>query len=223
METVYVRVPRAKVHEILAEIPKAILKGGYLSDAMMAKTGRAVQQVVRDAFVVKSRGGTDAAGERWRKLSPKTVAYKRKHAGLPAAHIRAAFRPSYALSPAQRGVWWVIYRRMLAKFDGDKAHAAAIAWSALKSKGVLTLLDRYGGLKVDILPGVGNSFIEHGDHEVFRVHNGTATIGTTHRARLGKRRLWAKPASWPSQWNMSILREAREGLLDVIVDMVKNA
>lgn len=155
---------------------------------------------------------------------------------IPKASVRAGHAPSYALTKKQRDRWWDVYRRGLAMFKGDKGHAARRAWFILKSEGATTLIAQYGGAQVDILrdtglllsslsPGVKSA------EQVFRVEPGEVIVGTNrkwaavhHRGipgRLPQRRLWPEPGRWPSSWWQDIAEQARQGLIDLAIYLIK--
>jgi hypothetical protein len=154
-----------------------------LVNILLIRVGLALLARIRYAFEVKASGGTDDAGDTWAPLLPQTIAYKRRHGGVPPPKQRAKYRPSWMLSAKERKAWWTIYGAQLARLRGkrgryariddemkdkqaDKGHAAAIAWVILKASGARTLLSVYGNAPVKILrdtdvlynslsPGVG--------------------------------------------------------------------
>jgi hypothetical protein len=235
-QVVYVRATRAAVRQAVAAIPATARAGGATADALMVRLGMTALGRIRAAFIVKARGGTDEAGDKWKPLSPYTVAYSRRHPGVPPAAQRAASRPSWALTARQRGRWWDLYRRGLAMYRGDKGHAARRAWFIIKEEGATTLFDKYGGTTVDILRDTGlllNSLspgVATGE-QVFRVGHGEVIVGTNrkwagvhHRGsrngRIPQRRLWPEPGRWPSSWWLDILDQGRQGLVDVAIHLL---
>lgn len=232
--TVHVRAQLAAVRTALARLPQILRGGGPAADAIMARVGLALLGRVRAAFVVKARGGTDDAGERWAPLSPRTIAYsktrQRGRGGRTKAEKSRAAHPSQALNRRQQARWWEVYRRQLAAYKGDKGHAAAVAWLVLKREGAQTLVDKYGHRQVEILrdtglllnslsPGVASS------ERVFRVGRGEVIVGTNRRGaarhhrgvpgRLPQRRLWPPPRKWPSTWWQDMLKQLAQGALDL--------
>lgn len=171
-QTLHVRATRAQVARVLSRIPKIL--GGHQGgahaavQALLVRLGLTALQFIKEAFLVKARGGTDVTGLRWAPLSPYTIA-RRKHPGyskstgqftkkrLPSAKVRGQpqYRPSWILSQKQRDRWWEVYRRGLGRYKGDKAHAAALAWFVLKAEGAPTLLGVYGKMGVEILRDTG--------------------------------------------------------------------
>lgn len=236
---VYVRTTRAALIAALSALPGAVRGGGPAADAVMARIGMAALGRIKRAFVLKARGGTDDAGDRWKPLSPKTIAYsktrQRGRGGRTRAEKGRAAHPSQALSAKQQERWWEVYRRQLARFRGDKGHAAAVAWLVLKGEGARTLVDKYGGRQVEILrdtglllnslsPGVASA------QRVFRVGPGEVVVGTNregaaahHRGipgRLPQRRLWPPPSRWPAAWWADILDQLKQGVLEIATSTI---
>lgn len=209
--------------------------------AMMTRVGLAVLGRIKRAFVVKARGGTDEAGDSWQPLSPKTIAYsktrQRGRGGRTKTEKKRDRYPSQALTQKQQDRWWEVYRRNLARFRGDKRHAAAAAWLVLKGEGATTLLQKYGGRKVEILRDTGlllNSLSPGygGPEQVFRVEPGAVTVGTNRKGarghhegipgRLPQRRLWPEPSKWPESWWRDILTEVKQGMVDIFLQIMRN-
>lgn len=240
---IHVRASRRQVVKILRQLPGAIGgstdSGGY-QQATLVRMGLAALDKIQEAFVTKARGGTDEAGDRWKPLSPYTIA-ARRHPGVPPKASRAAKRPSFMLSAAERKRWWKLYSRNLSRFKGDKAHAAASAWFVLKQEGARTMLSAYGGMNVEILRDTGlllNSLKPGAPAEsapsspprvpkqVFRIGQRDVKIGTnrewawTHHqgipGRIPQRRLWPEPGRWPRSWWQAILEQGREGVIDIL-------
>lgn len=152
---VYVRTTRAQLRAVLARIPAETRSGSADANALMVRCGLTALGRIKQAFIVKANGGTDEAGDRWPPLSPATIAYRRRHPGLPPAKIRAASRPSWALSQDQKDMWWAHYGHGLTLYKGDKGSAAKRAWAILKGAGATTLIEKYGTAKVQILRDTG--------------------------------------------------------------------
>ena len=233
---IHVRGTRAQLRQALAKLPQMAKESGPIADAMMTHCGLALLGRIKLAFIVKSRGGTDEAGERWKPLSKRYVAYGRRHPGVPKASVRALSRPSWMLDDKQRERWWDLYRQWLAVSKGDKSAAAARAWTVLKAEGAETLFDKYGNTKVDILrdtglllnslsPGVSSS------EQVFKIGRGEVIVGTNRkhavahhegRGNLPQRRLWPAPRNWPASWWRDIAMQARAGLIDIIKSLLRS-
>lgn len=207
---------------------------------MMVRCGLAILGRIRHAFVTKARGGTDEAGERWKPLSPKTIAYsktrQRGRGGRTRTERGRPPRPSQALDEKQQERWWEVYRRQLAIYKGDKGHAAAVAWIVLKREGAVTLLDKYGHRQVEILRDTGlllNSLSPgvHSAEQVLRTGRGEVIVGTNRRGakahhtgipgRLPQRRLWPEPRKWPANWWADIIDQVKQGLLDIAALLIR--
>lgn len=203
----------------------------------MTRCGLAVLARIKQAFIVKARGGTDEAGDSWPPLSPKTIAYsKTRKRGRSKADKKKAEFPSQALSKKQQDRWWQVYKQALATYKGDKSHAAAVAWFVLKKEGAQTLVDKYGHKKVDILRDTGlllNSLSPGvaSPHRIFKAGQGEVIVGTNrvgasahHRGvpgRLPQRRLWPPPSKWPDSWWRDIIDQCKQGLLDLAAEIIK--
>ncbi len=210
---VYTRGNHASLLRLLRTIP-SVASGRtlrQLSNTLLVRVGNAALGQIKKAFIEKARGGSDVTGLRWRPLSPKTIAYKRRHplisrttgkvtkGRLPKPSVRAGYHPSYQLTKQQRERWWAVYCRLLGKYRGNKKHAAAVAWIILKSEGAKTLLEVYGNRPVEILrdtglllnslsPGVavpGASTPPRAPNQVFRLDRGSVIIGTSRKGAKG--------------------------------------
>lgn len=242
---IYVRSTRAKVREKIARaIAAASGRNGDAHDAsvaMQTRIGMTALAHIKDAFITKSRGGTDESGLNWPKLAKSTIAYSRRHPGVPPAKQRAAFRPSWMITEKQRTRWWYLYRIGLARSKGDKNKAAAYAWATSKREGAKTLLGVYGNTQVEILrdtglllnslsPGVNPGSVEN---QVFDVRPGECIVGTNRKhaashhygipGRLPQRKLWPDPDQWPMSWTDDISEQASEGLIDILTYLLRTS
>lgn len=203
---IHVQASRRQVVSALRRVPRLVsgrTGAGGAVQALQVRVGLTVLGLIKEAFLVKAQGGTDAAGERWRPLAPSTIAYNRRHplltkkkSWLPVKVVRSGFAPSFALTDKQRERWWELYRRGLARYKGDQSHAAAVAWHVVKKEGARTLLEMYGDAKVEILRDTGllfNSLTPGADpdtaprspprvkHQVFRPGSGEVIVGTNRK------------------------------------------
>jgi hypothetical protein len=239
--TITVRSTRAAIRQAIASIPSAARQGGTAANAMMVRCGLAILGRIKQAFIVKSRGGTDDARDSWKPLSPRTIAYsttRGRGVGGRSKAVRAReARPSQALNKKQQERWWEVYRRQLARYKGDKGHAAAAAWVVLKMEGAQTLVDKYGHRRVEILRDTDLLFnsLSPGTptaESVFRVAQGSVTVGTNrkgaaahHRGvpgRLPQRRLWPLVSRWPTTWWADIRDQVKQGLLEIATYIARN-
>lgn len=238
--TTYVRATRADIRKALTKIPTAARSGGMIANAMMVRAGMAALGRIRQAFIVKARGGVDEAGEKWQPLSPKTIAYSKTRqrgiGGRTRTEKKRWPRPSQALNQRQQNRWWEVYRRQLAIYKGNKSHAASVAWIVLKREGAQTLLDKYGNRQVEILRDTGlllNSLSPgaQSNDQVFRVGHGEVTVGTNRKGaaahhkgipgRLPQRRLWPEPRKWPASWWRDIIGQLKQGFTDLVTEIIK--
>lgn len=216
------RATRAAVKAAIASIPQELTEGSSDTQEILTNCGLAILERIREAFLVKSAGGTDDAGDRWAPLKPSTIAYSRS--GRTRTESKRSSQPSQALNSRQQTRWWSLYRQGLAIYKGDKAIAAKRAWAILKSEGATTIVQKYGTRRVDILYKTGGLFnsitskvtasgeiIISSDHPAAAAHH--------HGARnkgIPQRRLWPDPRNWPSSWWQDILDVIREGAVDMI-------
>lgn len=235
--TIHVRSTREALRSALSTIPGAARAGGSTANVMMTRCGMALLGRIKQAFITKSRGGTDEAGDTWKPLSPKTIAYsKTRRRGRTKAEKKRDVRPSQGLSAKQRDRWWQVYRRQLAIYKGNKGHAAAVAWLILKGEGATTLVEKYGHQKVDILRDTGlllNSLSPGVSHpnSVFRTAPGVVIVGTNRKGaaahhkgipgRLPQRRLWPLVSRWPASWWRDIMDQVKQGLLDLATNIAR--
>lgn len=254
MTSVRTKSSKRKVKALIRSLPKN-LRG---AKTLWVRIGLTALKLIHEAFLVKAKGGTDAAGLSWPPLAPSTIAYKRRHPGfnrrtgnftrgrLPGSRARSAFAPSWILTQKQRDRWWSLYGGFLSRYKGDKAHAAATAWSILKAEGARTIMGVYGGAKVDILIDLGllEESLRPGAQpdqataspprvvrQVFKVGGNAVTVGTrrkwawTHHkgipGRLPQRKLWPDSSDWPSDWWGEILKEARAAVKEHLIHTLK--
>lgn len=249
--TVYVRASRAQLTKLFAKLPSWVSgrsSGPPLVRQLQIRVGLAALSLIKEAFVLKARGGTDDTGLRWAPLSPYTIAYSRRHPGVPSKRQRARFAPSWILSRQQRRLWWDYYRRFLARYKGDKAHAAAVSWFVCKEMGFPTMMQTYGNTPVEILrdtglllnslspatpPDAATTSPPQRPAQVFRLLRGEVVVGTkrkwagTHHrgipGRLPQRRLWPEPSRWTPRWWSLMLTQARLGVLDLVLWLLRRS
>ncbi len=170
--TIYTRASRDDIRRLASLLPE--IMSGRAPDRLGIRHGFSMRLAVaflskiKQAFIVKARGGTDEAGIKWPPLTKAYVAYQRrfgpgeraalkKSAGLGRANSRAPGGKDGLLTAAQEKLWWQIYRRNLAwlaareDIKTAKGKAAAIAWTELKKQGAKTKLEVFGSRQVEIL------------------------------------------------------------------------
>ena len=202
---IYVRGSRAEARRVI--VAALNQRGSESAKVMMVRMGLAALANIKRAFVVKARGGTDDCGLSWPPLKKSTIAYSRRHPGVPKSSIRANFAPSWSLTKKQRERWWALYRSFLGKAPMGAAYhakgaqrgsgwAAARAWQVLKAEGARTLMMRFGDTQVEILrdtglllnslsPGIDPESASSNppliENQVFRVGDGEVIIGTNRK------------------------------------------
>ena len=252
---VYVRGTRAEVRKLIAAAVSSAAGHGEQTDAvrqLLIRLGMTALTRIRDAFVVKSKGGADDCGLSWPKLSPKTIAYSRRHPGVPQSKERAGFAPSWMLTDKQRKRWWALYRSFLGGAPEGKdfhkyrptggtyhthANAAREAWRILKSEGAKTLMSTYGNEPVLILRSIGlllNSLSpgtdgdEKVENQVFRIGSGEVIVGTnrewaaTHHEGIPGRLPQRRLWPAPSQWTQAWWDDIAEQGKQGLIEIVEN-
>lgn len=208
-----------------------IIVGGTGTDvngiraAVQQAVGLRLQTLVKANFLVMARGGTGAAGIRWKPLKRSTIAGRK-----PPPHKPRDARPMGLLTVAQDKRWRRLFGVRLASLQtkyggaaGDaKGRAAAYAWSVLKKEGAKTRLATLGGRTVEILRDTGELFAGL----VFAVEDGkvrmAATKKTWHHAgvpgRLPARPFWPDPL--PEEWMVELGKTTQAVLAKGIAEIV---
>lgn len=204
---VHVRMTRQQLQETIRTLP--LLLNGHAADTtglvrgLQLRTGVEALSLIKNSFVAKASGGADEAGDRWPKLSPRTVAYGRRYPGLAAkrAAAKAEGRPGRPLlTKKQNERWKQIYanalRGIMGKMHGppgpdEKGHAAAYAWLTIKEEGGKTIFGEYADAPHEILRDTGqllNSLSPGVDgpsgheNQIFDVSTaGTVIVGTNRK------------------------------------------
>ena len=173
---------RDEVERLLRSLP-AILAGRAPDPYGLARGFRLRMafmflSLVREAYIVKSRGGTDECGIKWPKLSPEYLAYKRPMGqngsgsrsppvagGLSPGRKRNGDQRDGFMSKDQLAAWRRNYGGALSRLvlggmelGAAKAQAAQIAWARAKRSGVRTKLAVFGSRDVEILRDRGILF-----------------------------------------------------------------
>lgn len=184
-------------------------RGGRQAEAVTRALGVEMLAIIKEAYLVKSQGGTDDAGIKWGPLSPATVAYGRRHPGLNQKRGRAAkagrgSRP--LLTQRQDRLWRSVYARLVRQ-GRDSATAAKIAWTVAKQAGGKTIIGQYGGTQVEIGRDTGrllNSFSPGYGDCILEPAPGSVKVGTNvayAKHYHAKRPLWPDdPARFPAAW-----------------------
>ncbi len=148
-------------------------------------------QIIHDQFLVKSRGGTDSAGIKWKSLSPRTIAQRPLGKGDAKTYGVRNFKATRGLlTPNEDKRWRAIYHFNLRR-GRTPQQAASIAWSILKGAGAKTKLATLGSRDVPILiltsrlerslrPGkvISGEYIPS-QEQSFDIRGDRLTVGTT--------------------------------------------
>lgn len=132
--------------------------------AFRVQFGVTMLEQISKAFLVKSIGGTDELGDKWKPLAPATIAQRPVTAGEKKRLGITGPRERGLLTPDQNKLWKAIFASKLAKlatmlpYGEAKALAAKSAWGILKSKGALTKLAVLGNRQVTMLIVTGKLF-----------------------------------------------------------------
>jgi hypothetical protein len=244
---IHTRAGRVALQALLRDVP-AMMTGRVQDPSgsvrgVQLRLGMVALSLIKVAFIMKSRGGTDEAGDRWKPLSPRYIAYGRRHPGLKAIRdaARAKGRPGRPLLTDKQDLEWrkifaktfYALRRRLGEREA-KATAAGHAWNVLKASGARTIFAEYSTTEVEILRDTGvlfNSLSPGVDgpsgapNQIFNTGPGFVVVGTNRKgaaahhtgtARLPQRRLWPDPKRWPQSWWRQLTNQLRDGIVRAI-------
>lgn len=211
--TVLTNLTRAEAIEALMSLPQEMTGGRRAARATLVRLGLAMLRKIHEAFLVKMRGGTDDAGDRWAPLSPVTIAMRRrKRGGTSSKKGRAPGRQRKAsaddLTPTQR--------RTRAVIKGAGSHFDKYGRDA-------EILHDTGKLLESLRPGSFSA------EQVFEIGDGRVIVGTVregavenHEGRppkLPQRRLWPSTSDWPTSWWDDITEEVQNGVVDMVKEL----
>lgn len=165
----------AIIRQVVSQLSGNATDSNGVARGVFYAIGLAALSDVQDAFITKSRGGTDEAGIKWPPLSKKYLAYSRRFgpgeqaalkrgAGLARQHHRGVGGKGGLLDAAQQKRWRQVFSRTMAwamaRYDEGQAKsiAAGHAWNVIKAEGAQTKLEVYGNRVVDILRDTGILF-----------------------------------------------------------------
>lgn len=148
-------------------------------------------QIIHDEFMVKSRGGTDSSGIKWKELSKRTIAYRPTSRGDSKRYgFRNYMGSRGLLTPSQEKRWQAIFAYNIRR-GKDAKEAAKLAWGILKSQGAKTKIEVLGGrevsiqiithrLEMSLRPGkvVGDQYIPSNE-QFYRIEGTSLIVGTT--------------------------------------------
>jgi hypothetical protein len=166
---------RRAIKEVIGRLTGKTPDQGGLARSVFSALGFQALSDVSEAFVTKSKGGTDEAGITWPPLSKEYLAYQRRFgpgektalkqaAGLGRQHSKGIGGKRGLLTAQQQKRWQKLFGQNLtwlaARYDIGvaKGIAAGMAWNQLKAEGAKTMLEVFGDRKVDILRDTGVLF-----------------------------------------------------------------
>lgn len=240
MTTIYFQGTREELRQTLEMVPQ-ILSGQVndptgLVEGLLLRVGMTALSLIREAFLVKARGGTDAAGDSWEPLKPATI--ERRRLGPEDRKNLGINRRISNLTTAQKKTYRREYRNrradMLARGVSQnqaESLARAQALNLIRAAGgnVPTRREILGSRTVEILRDTGvmfNSLSPGVPLNVQEAKPGNVIIGTNvpyavyhHEGRgtLPVRRLWPEPEDWPDEWWSEITEQAVEGLAEMVI------
>ncbi len=245
MTTIYFHGSRADARAIVRRAVAALSGHGGdvhgMAEGIQLGIGTEAMSLIRTAFVAKSRGGVDEAGETWDKLRPEYIAYTRRQPRVPrprGGNRGGVFR--WSLTASQDKRWKAIFAGYMKEAAGrtpytgteeqiqerkrEDAHkAASLAWTILKAEGATTLLEEYGNAQVEIGRDTDVMFNSLSPG-VLRTEPGAVIVGTNvpYAAHFHKkRRLWPDPRRWPGRWWNQICGRASDGFRKMLITMLQ--
>jgi hypothetical protein len=204
------RLPRAQVRAAIRRLP-AILAGKAsdpegVARAVQLRCSMVALSIIKDAFVVKARGGTDEAGESWKPLAESTIESRLRKKGVSRARAIKQAKEAYAtLARTGRG----LKKLERAKKTLTKTFADAASIEILRDDGILLN---------SLSPTVGSVV---NPQTVVRHEGGKVAVGTNvpyaYFHQYGTKRMPARPPipdadRWPDQWTGQIGVSAVRGL-----------
>ncbi len=265
---VYVTVSadqKPKILELVQRLPQ-ILAGRVpdengIATGFRTRIGYTIFSLIAPNFNEMGRGIAGVDGEKWAALSKEYLAYGRRFGPGEQAELRdehgvrgvkfqsAPGDKKGLLTKQQLKLWRQVFAQSLKRYimkqpeAQARAHAAAVAWIVVKSKGGKTKLEVYGNRTVQMLVDTGymraslqpGTLHDQGLNAVYTKPGGRGgmaqvasfdlpyaiIIGTNtqyakyHHFGRGKRkrRLW--PLEFPQDWWNQILGSALSGLVRI--------
>lgn len=197
--TAHVRLNKQRLVAYLRNLPSELVSNrGELKSVFASAFAHTLFSKISKAYEVKSAGGTDELGYKWKDLKPSTKAYRKLKRGELSSLGVGGKRQRGLLTPSQNKQWKGIFastlKKLLARGMGieeAKGKAAQVAWSVMKSRGALTKLSVLGNRKVPLLrvsdrlykslsPGTlsGGRYYKPAE-QVFETEGRTLVLGTS--------------------------------------------
>jgi len=186
------------------------------------RLGLVALSIIRTSFIIKARGGTDAAGIRWKPLAASTVRSRLRKAKLPTERQARRELEEARATVARTG-------RGQKKLERAKARAGKVfnpTLEILRDTGrlLMSLSPVLAGPGAQastpgVPPGVAQPPSQAG--QIFNIRPGFVDVGTNvvyggaHHygtSRIPRRQLWADWAAWPPPWKSLVESEIQQGL-----------
>jgi len=239
---VKVKAATQTVQRYLKTIPKQLASKSR-SDLNKCLTNHLAYNLfskIEEAFIDKSKGGSDELGNYWKPLDPKTIAARPL---TEKEEKRFKDRSEKGLlTPGELRIWKGIFASQYAKHrksmnDGRAKYLAAkSAWAILKSKGAKTRIGFLSRRKVLILrisdrllksvsAGTlsGNRYYKP-QEQIFNNDDGTLLLGTSveYAEHVNKARkiIPSKTAMIRGGWVREALKKSAVGIAEVIATKV---
>lgn len=213
---IHTRASRASVIAAVHTIPQEVCGSSPTAVTTLTNIGITTLEHIRKAFIVKSRGGTDEAGDRWEPLAPSTIAARRSK--------NKTKKPKSKPTVSLKGTAGSAERRIHSVIKGSKGKGSSLPFDKYDTSSLI--LQDTGLLLSSLTP------FSSAPEQVFRVEPGEVTIGTNRKwavvhhhgipGKLPQRRLWPILNSWPTSWWSDILGELQQGVVDITAEVVRN-
>lgn len=252
MTTYRLHLTIPQVRRRVSDVPRMLSgrmpdgRGGALARGFALRLAVVAMTIIKTAYLVKAKGGTDEAGERWKPLSAFTIAERMKK-GKRARESRKLKRARLAVEKAEaaykRAKSRILKSPSLRGFlkNADRQTAAkARLWAARKklnravdeyraALGSIEILRDTGRLYNSLSPGFTGALRPDGAMEVVP---GMVTFGTNVKyarrhqygdRRCPQRRLWPEIGKWPRSWHNQINDAAASGIVKMVKLHLANA
>lgn len=196
-------------------------RGGELARGFALRLAVTAMANVKQAFIVKARGGTDEAGDKWKPLAPSTIA-NRMRKGKAGVVNRRRVKAGQAVRRAQRDVRHAqTFRKTLVseiRLNAAQERLEKARRQYAESASNIEILKDTGRMFNSFSPSSGGLLNTDGSLDV---RPGVALFGTNVQyakfhhyggskpGRPPQRRLWPEPSHWPQAW-WDDLREAAQ-------------
>lgn len=203
MEPLHLRTTLGEIRKYVRKLPKRMADSSRLSKVFSANLAYQMFFRIHRAFMVKSDGRTDEYGDKWKPLSPATIAARPigrgdvTRLGIGGTGEQALHRRTRGLlTPSQNAQWGAIFLATYNKLRAElgekqaKIRAAEVAWGVLKAQGAQTKINTLsrrhvpigivtGEMETSLRPGrvMGPTYLPPKGQK-FAVRYGRFTIGS---------------------------------------------